>query len=58
MRVFLMIVGIFILGMNSAYADDSTRYRVSITNLTKGQLMTPIESRLHCSLWERKHRRV
>jgi len=41
MRVFLMIVGIFILGMNSAYADDSTRYRVSITNLTKGQLMTP-----------------
>jgi len=41
MRVFLMIVGIFVLGMNSAYADDSTRYRASITNLTKGQVMTP-----------------
>jgi len=41
MRVFLMIVGIFVLGMNSASAAESMMYRASITNLTKGQVMTP-----------------
>lgn len=41
MRVFLLFVGIFILGLNSSSAAESKMYRVSITNLTKGQVMTP-----------------
>lgn len=38
MRPFLLFVGIFVLGINSASAAE---YRASITNLTKGQVMTP-----------------
>jgi len=41
MRAFLLFVGIFVLGFNSANAAESMMYRASITNLTKGQVMTP-----------------
>lgn len=41
MRVFLLIVGILVFGFNSVSAAESMMYRVSITNLTKGQVMTP-----------------
>ena len=41
MRVFLLFAGIFILGFGTAHADKSVTYKVSITNLTKGQVMTP-----------------
>lgn len=41
MRVFLLFVGIFVLGINTASATESKMYRASITNLTKGQVMTP-----------------
>ena len=41
MRVFLLFVGIFVFGFNTASAAESMMYRMSITNLTKGQVMTP-----------------
>lgn len=41
MRAFLLFVGILVLGFNPAHAAESMMYRVSITNLTKGQVMTP-----------------
>jgi len=41
MRVFLLFAGIFILGFGTAHADKPVTYKVSITNLTKGQVMTP-----------------
>jgi hypothetical protein len=41
MRVFLLFVGIIVFGINSASASESHTYRASITNLTKGQVMTP-----------------
>ena len=41
MRVFLLFVGIFVFGVNTASAAESMMYRVSITNLAKGQVMTP-----------------
>ena len=41
MRVFLLFVGILVFGFNTAHAAESMMYRVSITNLTKGQVMTP-----------------
>jgi hypothetical protein len=41
MRVFLLFVGIFVLGFNSAHAGGPIMYKATITNLTQGQVMTP-----------------
>jgi len=41
MRVLLLFVGFFVLGFNSAHATESKMFKASITNLTKGQVMTP-----------------
>lgn len=37
----MLFVGIFVFAVNSAGATDSKMYKASITNLTKGQVMTP-----------------
>ena len=41
MRAFLLFVGILVLGFNTAHAAPSVLYKATITNLTKGQVMTP-----------------
>jgi hypothetical protein len=41
----LLISGFFISGMTTAYAD--TRYEVTVTNLTRGQVMSPVVAISH-----------
>ncbi len=41
MRVLVLILGIFVFGLNTAYADGNKTYKATITNLTQGQVMTP-----------------
>ena len=41
MRGLLLCVGILLFGLNSAHAGESVTFKASLTNLTKGQVMTP-----------------
>jgi len=41
MKVLLLFVWFIVLGFNSVYASESKMFKASLTNLTKGQVMTP-----------------
>ena len=47
MRVFLLFVGMIVLGFNPVHAAPSVLYKATITNLTKGQVMTPAVMIVH-----------